>query len=88
MLQRPHTPGSQAARQIKASFPLFSATQIGHLLLTYFAQAVPDARAMGTALRAVVADERELRLAINNLFPLASADEVDAVLQSVYREAR
>jgi hypothetical protein len=88
LLQRPHTPGSQAARQIKASFPLFSATQIGHLLLTYFAQAVPDARAMGTALRAVVADERELRLAINNLFPLASADEVDAVLQSVYREAR
>jgi hypothetical protein len=88
MLQRPHTPGSQAARQIKASFPLFSATQIGYLLLTYFAQTVPDARAMGSALRAVVADERELRPAITNLFPLVSPDQVEAVLQSVYREAR
>jgi hypothetical protein len=86
-LQGPHTPGSQAVRQIKASFPLFSATQIGYLLLTYFAQAVPDARAMGTALRAVVADEGELRVAMNNLFPLLSLDEVEAVLQSVYREA-
>jgi hypothetical protein len=42
---------------------------------------------MGTALRAVVADEGELRVAMNNLFPLLSLDEVEAVLQSVYREA-
>jgi hypothetical protein len=88
LLQQPRTSGLQAARQIKAAFPLFSATQTGYLLLIYFAKAVPDARAMGTALRAVGADEAELRAAISSLFPLLSPDEVEAVLHSVYGEAR
>jgi len=84
-LQRLQTSGLQAARQLKAAFPTFSATQIGYLLLVHFSQTVPDARAMGTALRGMGANYRQVRTAIYDLFPVLSPAEVEAVARSCFQ---
>jgi len=46
----------------------------------HFPQTVPDARALATVLRATGADDRQLRTAISDLFPLLAPAEVEAVV--------
>ena len=84
-LQRLQTLGLQAARQLKTAFPTFSATQIGYLLVVHFPQSVTDARAMGTALRGMGANYRQVRTAIYDLFPVLSPAEVEAVTRSCFQ---
>src|SRR3989475_3988214 len=87
-LQRLQPPGVQAAHGIKAAFPLLTATQIGYLLLVHFPQTVPDARTLGTALRTAGASDRQVRTALNDLFPLLLPSDVDTLVASVFQGAR
>jgi len=79
-LQRSQASGLQAAGHLKAAFPTLTTTQIGYLLVVHFPQTVPDARALGTALRGTGVDDRQLRTAISDLFPLLPPAEVEAVV--------
>jgi hypothetical protein len=87
-LQQSRAPALEAAGRIRAAFPTLTTTQIGYLLLVYFPQAVPDPRATGTALRRTGADERQVRAALTDLFPLLSPAEVETVAKSVFQSGR